>query len=250
MNINEEKRNQWQALKGMGFKAHWDYFWDYYKIHVIVGVIALATIISLVHDITSQKPYALSATFVNTASMEEPDTLIAGFAEYEGIDTTKFNISIDASSTIDMQNPDQYTIANSERIYAMIAAKDLDLIMADETIFDNYSKNEMFVDLREYFTESELNALGDLVFYVDPAQYHSNQPYSELENDALNPESSKKEDLPVSDPSELIPVGIILKDNPHLTAISYYPGQAPIIGLATASERSETAADFIRYLLK
>ena len=66
MNINEEKRSQWQALKGMGFKAHWDYFWDYYKIHVIVAVIVIAVVVSLVKDIVSQKPFALSCAFINT----------------------------------------------------------------------------------------------------------------------------------------------------------------------------------------
>ncbi|WP_029322763.1 hypothetical protein [Butyrivibrio sp. AE3004] len=276
MNINEEKRNQWQALKGMGFKAHWDYFWDYYKVHVIVGIIALATVVSLVRDIASQKPAALSATFVNTASMEEPASIVAGFAEYEGIDTSKYSVSIDASSSINMDNPDQYTIANSEKIYAMIAAHDLDIILADSRIFDNYAKNEMFNDLRDSFSQEELTAFGDSIFCVDPKEYHRNETYpdSSLENqdaadssvlaetsndasDITGSLNNTKKVEPVAgmtlaeaEEKGLIPVGIILKDNPHLTAVSYYPGETPIIGLATASERSDTAADFIRYLLK
>ena len=29
-----EIREQRKKLKGQGFKAHWDYFWEYYKIHL------------------------------------------------------------------------------------------------------------------------------------------------------------------------------------------------------------------------
>lgn len=248
MNINEEKRNQWQALKGMGFKAHWDYFWDYYKIHVIVGIIVIAVTISLVKDIVSQKPFALSCTFVNTASMNEPTALTDGFAEYEHIDTSKYTVSIDASSTIDMDNPDQYTVANAERIYAMIAARDLDIIMADEKIFRNYVGNEMYQDLSEFFTAEEIASLGDKIVYVDkdslvkeeaPAEDISATPKTATL--ITNPDESEK--------SNLIPIGIKLENNHHLNELEYYPGEAAYIGIVTATERTDTAADFIRYLL-
>ena len=215
MNINEEKRSQWQALKGMGFKAHWDYFWDYYKIHVIVAVIVIAVVVSLVKDIVSQKPFALSCAFINTASMNEPVTIKDGFAAYEKIDTSKYTVSIDASSTIDLNNPDQYSIANSERIYAMITARDLDIIMADEAIFKNYVDNEIFQDLSQFFSKEELDALGDKVFYEGST-----------------------------------PVGIILENNTHLNSLDYYPGEPAYIGVVTASQRTDVASDFIRYMLQ
>ena len=243
MNINEEKRHQWQALKGMGFKAHWDYFWDYYKVHVIVAVVLIFGIVTLVRDIVNQKPDAVNVSIINAAGISDASSLQAGFAEYENIDTTKYNVAIDSTSAINLKNPDSYTIAHSERIYSMIAAHDLDVIMADTDVFDNYAKNEMFIDLREYFSEEELNALGDNIFYVDTADYHSNEDPFEEEND-----SSKEDGAEVV--HELIPVGIILKDNAHLKSLEYYQYSTPVAGLAVASERSETGADFIRYLLK
>ncbi|WP_408070353.1 hypothetical protein [Butyrivibrio sp. JL13D10] len=250
MNINEEKRNQWQALKGMGFKAHWDYFWDYYKIHVIVGIIVIVAAVSMIKDIVSQKPFALSCTFINTASMNEADSLTNEFAQYEGIDTSKYVVSIDASSTINMENPDQFTVANSERIYAMIAARDLDIIMADEAIFKNYVGNEMYQDLSGYFTADELAAFGDKVVYVDPESLVRDDDMASLDAEAAavprtadiieNPSESEK--------AKLMPIGIKLENNSHLTALEYYPGEPAYIGIVTATERADTAADFIRYL--
>ena len=262
MNINEEKRHQWQALKGMGFKAHWDYFWDYYKVHVIVAVILIVGIFSLVKDIVNQKPDAINVSIVNAAGISDASLLQTGFAEYEKIDTTKYNVAIDSTSAINLKNPDSYTIANSERIYSMIAAHDLDVIMADEDVFDNYSKNEMFIDLREYFSEEELNELGDKIFYVDTADYHSNDDYFEegASGDAQsedagseNGSDSASGDTQNSDANvdhELIPVGVILKDNHYLNELEYYQQTTPVVGLAVSSERSAVGADFIRYLLK
>ena len=244
MNINEEKRHQWQALKGMGFKAHWDYFWDYYKVHVIVAVVLIIGIVSLVKDIVNQKPDAVSVTIINAAGISDASSLKAGFAEYENIDTTKYNVAIDSTSAINLQNPDSYTIANSERIYSMIAAHDLDVIMADTDVFENYSKNEMFIDLSEYFSEEELSALGDNIFYVDTADYNSGDDYLEEGSDSKKDENDDADVV-----HELIPVGIILKDNPHLKSLEYYQYSTPVVGLAVASERSATGADFIRYLL-
>ena len=56
MAVRDEIREQRQKLKGQGFKAHWDYFWEYYKIHTIVAVCALIFIITIVRDITGKKP--------------------------------------------------------------------------------------------------------------------------------------------------------------------------------------------------
>lgn len=250
MNINEEKHNQWQALKGMGFKAHWDYFWDYYKIHVIVAIIAIIAIVSMAKDIIGQKPYALSCTFINTASMQESGTLKADFEEYAKIDTSKYVVSIDASSTIDLNNPDQYTIANSERIYAMIAARDLDIIMADEAIFNNYIGNEIFQDLRLFFTEDELAALGDKVIYADPATFEKKDDAESMDVETTAPATNNIIENPdESEKANLIPVGIKLENNAHLDELEYYPGEPAYIGIVTASERTDMAKDFINFLL-
>ncbi|SEK62004.1 hypothetical protein SAMN04487770_10298 [Butyrivibrio sp. ob235] len=241
MNINEEKRHQWQALKGMGFKAHWDYFWDYYKIHVIVALIVIIGIASFAKEILTRKPDAISVTIVNAANTQDATLLHDEFAEYEKIDTSQYNVLIDSSSVINIENPDSYTVANSERLYAMIAAHDLDVLMADKDVFDNYAKSELFLDLRECFSEEELKSFGDAVYYFDTADYNSNGEYDMDTGEYVKNENVK---------SELIPVGIVLNDNPHLTAMGFYPGVSPIVGLAVSSERTDVGADFIRFLMQ
>ena len=60
MAVRDEIREQRQKLKGQGFKAHCEYFWEYYKIHTIVAVVAIILLVTFIRDIANRKPYALS----------------------------------------------------------------------------------------------------------------------------------------------------------------------------------------------
>ncbi len=256
MNINEEKRNQWQALKGMGFKAHWDYFWDYYKIHVIVVVFGVVMLGMLIHDIADNKPYALNAIFVNANSLVGADSLVEGFTEYENINTEETAVFIDTNTTLS-SGTGGMDVSAMEKIYAMIAAKELDTFLADAETFEGYAHNEMYLDLRDYFTADELSALGDKVFYVDHAEIvreqeekqqklESGELYSEEETESTPYTFERKDPSQMEDP---VPYGIILENNELLNQCECYPGTIPIAGISASTERGETSADFIRYLL-
>lgn len=255
MNINEEKRNQWQALKGMGFKAHWDYFWDYYKVHVLVAVIGIAFVVMLIKDITNNLPFAVNAIFINANSMQTTEALEAEFAEHEGIDTKEADVSIDVTTTLSLTAYDSMNVTTGQKIYAMIAANDLDLMMADSEVFENYAKNEVFEDLRNYLSEDELSSLGDKVFYVDQVQIDKlrEEKDSATLDDVVAEETAPAEYVfERKDPSEMeqpVPVGIIMEGNKTLTDLECYYGTTPIAGIVTGTQRGETAADLIRFLL-
>lgn len=221
MNINEEKRSQWQALKGMGFKAYWDYFWDYYKIHVIVGVCLIVFFSMLIRDITNNKPYALNAVFINANTMNDMEDMENAFAEKEGIDTSETQVFIDAATTISLTGTDQYSIPSMEKIYAQVAANELDVMLADKAVFDNYANNGMYDDLGKFFSKEELDALGERVIYATPEGF-----------------------------DEEIPVGIVMEDNSLLASSECYALETPIAGVVISSNHQDTAADFIRYLLE
>ncbi len=256
MNINEEKRSQWQALKGMGFKAYWDYFWDYYKIHVIVVVFAIVFIVMLIHDITSNIPYALNGIFINANSLNSPDSIEAEFAEREGINTEEAEVFLDVSTTLSATSTTQNDISSTEKLYAMIAANELDVCLADPQVFDRLASNDVYIDLREYFTEDELNALGDKVYYIDYAEIEaknnadvdfSDEALQKQMEEAANYTFERRDPAGMEDP---LPVGIILEDNSLLSDNEFYPGVTPLAGIVISSERGEVAADFIRYLLE
>ncbi len=256
MNINEEKRNQWQALKGMGFKAHWEYFWDYYKIHVIVAVLAIVFVVTLVKDIRSNKPYALNAIFINSNSMSAADDIATGFAEARGINTEEELVYIDPAVALTSTGLTQNDIAQVEKIYAMIAAKELDVCVTAPDIFRSYSENEMFLDLREAMSDEEIAKYGDRIMYVDNAEVQRLQ--EERQNHLDAGETDVTSDTPSekvinTDPSGMadpMPIGVVLTGSTLLNDGGYFPGETPIAGIVISSEHEDNAAAFIEYLLK
>ena len=255
MEINEEKRNQWQALKGMGFKAHWDYFWDYYKIHVIVAVFIIVFVVMLIKDIASNKPYALNAMFINANTMEYGDTIEAAFAEKEGINTEDNEVFIDLNTTLSVNGTTSQDMTTTEKIYAMIGAKELDAMLADPQVFEQLASNEVFLDLRDYFSDEELASLGDKVYYIDYAEIEeARNAAPDFSEEAMRKaaEEAANYSFERRDPSEMttpVPVGIILTDSKVLSDNSLYLGSTPISGIVGGTERGETGADLIRYLL-
>jgi hypothetical protein len=257
MNINEEKRHQWQALKGMGFKAHLEYFWDYYKIHTFVAIFAVVMLVMLVRDISSNKPYALNAMFINAASFIGSDTLEAEFAEAQGINTDEEEVYIDTTTSLSADGAGgQMDYTTMERIYAMIAARELDVFAADPQLFEKYTQSEMFIDLREVYSEDELAAFGDKVYYMDYTEVlkAKEEAAKALESGEMVAEEEEGNyEFVRRNPSEMdqpVPVGIILADNQKLTDNECYIGVTPIAGIVASTDHPEISKAFIDFLLK
>ena len=267
MAVRDEIREQRKKLKGQGFKAHLEYFWEYYKIHTIVALVAIIFVVTLIRDISNNKPYAMYALFVNNQGAATQETLQTGFAEYAGIDTEAEAVLIDTSSNYLSSSLDNTSVATSEKIMALLAAKELDAMVADEQVLYHYATQETFMDLREVFTEEELKALDEqgLIMYVDQGyidylasdeytdyvttrKYDKNNKYAVM---AANYEETFEDIIP--DKSEIdnpIPLGVIVTDSTVLKECGAYDGETAIAGIAINTLRPERARQFLEYLMK
>ncbi len=265
MAVRDEIREQRQKLKGQGFKAHWDYFWEYYKIHTIVAVFALIFIITIVRDITNKKPYALEAIFINSAGLDTQTTIQDGFMEYAGIDSAKESCMVDTSANFQISNLDTTAVATSEKIFAMTSAKSLDIIVADRNSFAHFGGQGSYMDLREVFSDEELAALEDRLFYVDEGyiEYLASSEYTEYITTGVYDKSNKYAvqaaeynetfvfpDIPVSEMDNPIPMGIYLTDSKVIAETGTYPDEAPLAAIICNTQRLDNAIKFVEYLLQ
>ncbi len=261
--VNDEIREQRQKLKGQGFKAHLEYFWDYYKIHTIVAVIVIIFIVTLVRDILNNKPYALNVLMVNSQGMETQNYLQDGFVEYAGIDTSTEAVLVDTSSNVFTSSLDSTTIATSEKIMALIAASELDVFVSDPSVAYHYASQDTFMDLRDVMTAEELNKYSDRLFYVDGAyvEYLASEEYSNYittgkfdENNkyaVLADEYNRDFEYGEMDPSTMddpIPVGIKFNDSKVLDECGAYPEKNAIAAIVVNSKRTDNAKAFMEYL--
>ena len=267
MSVREEIKEQQKKLKGQGFKAKAEYFWEYYKIHTIVVICVAILLGALIHDISSNKPYGFYAVFLNSGSTSAQDYLEAGFAPVSGIDTEKYSCFIDTSESYNLEVISETTIATSQKIMANIAGGDLDILAADSDIFTYYANQQVFIDLRTILSDEQLSKYQDKLVYVDQAylDYLDSEEYqtyvSTGEFDSSNKYAviadnyNKNFVFPPSDPAQMespVPVGIRLDSSQALSASGAYvmTGTTPVAGVVINSSRQDLGVSFIEYLLE
>ena len=264
MSVHEEIREQQKKLKGQGFKAHLEYFWEYYKIHTLVAICVVIFLAMLIHDVRASKPYGFYAAAINSGASMAQDTLEKEFVEYSGIDTTNYDCFIDMSSTYNLHLIDDVTIATSQKIMANIAASELDVMLADSELFTHYANQETFLDLRTILSQEELSALSDRLVYVDQGYldflnseeyqtYVSTGEFDENNEYAVMADKYNKDFImPTTDASKMqtpIPVGITVADSAVLSNVGAYAGSTPVAGVIINSKRTDLAITFLHYLL-
>ena len=265
MSVRDEIKEQQKKLKGQGFKAHLEYFWEYYKIHTIVAIIVLIFVGITIRDIANNKPYALYTMFINNRGLETQETLQKGFTEYAQIDTANYSVIVDTSSNFMSSIVDTTSITTSEKIMAMLAAHDLDVLVGDEATIGRYASQDTFIDLRELYSADELAAMSDKIFYVDQGyidylasdeysayitsgQYDNNNKYAVMA--AQYDEDFIYQHVDKEDMDDPVPIGFILDNSAALKSCEAYPDEAPIAGIAVNTQRIDVAKKFIEYLMQ
>lgn len=151
-------------------------YWYYYKIHTFAAIFLIVVIIVSITSAIGNKKSVLNVDLVgNTINDTEMAKLQDNFTSVLVKDPKKtVNISFlqyDNSPKADMQ----MNSAVISKIMASTASNDLDIIILDKDLFDNYVKQGMFQRI------DEINELGDLsqdnIKYVDGKKNDDKEEY-------------------------------------------------------------------------
>ena len=171
MAVMDEFREEREALKNGTPKEKLQYFWYYYKWHVIIALVVIIMIVSFVQqlrDRTDPAFYAvmLNASLLDQTTSEQPE-FVTDFAGKEGIDLNTSDITFDTSIRIVEDSMDETSITSSQKLMVYVAANELDCMITDFTSFQKYANSSMFYDLRDVLTEEQVQALEPYFYYVD-----------------------------------------------------------------------------------
>lgn len=174
MALQDEIKQEHKKVKDMTIKGKLKYFWDYYKIHTIVGIIVAFGLVIFVRDIIrGNRPVYLDAIMINTIlDYNDPNTIGDDFAEYANVDLDVYNLSIDSSASMALEGGDQMSMATAQKIMALFQAKSLDVLVAPEEIIDFYSSEDVFGDMNNYLSSDKIKLLKDNGF---PIYYSKNE---------------------------------------------------------------------------
>lgn len=283
MAVWDDIKKQHKKVRKKGFKAMMAYFWDYYKIHTFVILFVGIFAFYLIRDMASNLPYGFYAMMINSTLHPDSDVISEDFAQYAGIDTQSYDVLIDTNVTLSTGEYNTYDVSTQERIMAITAAGDLDVMVADQSVFEQYARNDYMTDLRTLMSEEELAKYEGYIYYVDKAivdalldgTYESSSDASTNESsddtsdtaasDATVSDQEISYMLGISSPSSIvtednfvlpdpdtmedpIPVGIVLTDSAFMQSTQTFAGTVPVFGIIGNSSHTEEALKFLEYM--
>lgn len=264
---DEIREEQKKALSTMTPKEKFAYFWDYYKIHVFAAVVLIAVVISFVRQYMNNKDSALYAVLLNaglTDSNSELSTVLAEeFQEYAQIDPEQYEVSIDTTISLSESVNAQYTIANQQKLFAMMQVGDVSAIVADTEHFESYAQHEYFYDMKSLLSVEELEKYGSYFYYTDAASFDSEDGTSSPNENAMkNPAELTVNHRDPSAMEQPIAVGIIMTENNKIADAGYYayleeagityqgnPSEA-VLGIPVTNKEPELAIRFLEYIFE
>ena len=257
--VIDEIRQQQMKTKEMSAKGKLEYFWDYYKVHTIVAILVIFFAAMFIRDIVTAKDYNFYSILFNARQLSG-DSLESAFSEYAGLDTENYECYIDASTGLSLTSFTEYDMATVQKLMATIQIGDLDTVVFNSELFNNYAGNEMFLDLRTILSEEELNAWKDYLYYIDYVEVAAEREDVDVEEapaekDAADDETRQQEILEETNRhrspegmAEPVPVGIFMEASPFAEKSGAYSDLVPVFGFVSTSKRTETGKQFLEFL--
>lgn len=162
--IRQEVRQERKKLKDMSFRDKLWYIWEYYKLHmlVVLGVVLLISVVaSSIYSSTFETVF-YCAVINNPAGLDDVSSapLDEGFREYMGFGE-KDRIYMENMYVSYGGTASEYEYASMAKLSALIAARELDVIISDQEIFDRHSHMDGYVDLDTLVPEDLAGQLQD-----------------------------------------------------------------------------------------
>ncbi len=165
--VFDEIRAQHKKMKGKSLKEKAAYFWEYYRVATIVAILVIAFAANLIYTIVTAKDSAFHGVLINGYTDIDATSFMEGFESFAQIDTNKYSTSLETNFTLQQDSTDQYTMANIQKFAAMVAAKELDVVIIDPDTFATYADGGYFYNLNDLLSDEMLNEYEDRLIYYD-----------------------------------------------------------------------------------
>lgn len=251
MPLMDEFKEEREALKNADFKTKLKYFWDYYKLHTIIGTCIVIFVVTMTYSVVTTKDYAFFAAMVNSTAVVPED--IAAFKEdymaYAQIDPDEYEVQMDNTLMYKKTPTSELEVNASQRLMIYTSAGQLDAMVCGSDSFPHQASQGIFYDLREILTEEQLAKYEPYFCYVDQAIIDArNEIPTTGELDEIYPEAGdprKPEEM-----ENPIPVALFVTDCKKLTDTYYFEGDYIAVGVVANTTRLENAVKFIDFLFE
>ena len=157
-------------LKPMSFSQKVDHLWTYYKEWLFVAFLLLVSVCAMITSIkNTSKDVMLNGMLVNISiSQQGVDYLGVEYLDAMGGDPDKQKVELDYTNFESLADPtnaeDNYS--KSMLLTARVTGGMLDYAIMDKLGLEFYLTQDVFRDLREFFTPAELAELEPYLIYA------------------------------------------------------------------------------------
>lgn len=250
MAVMDEFREEREALKHGTPRQKFTYFMDYYKWYVVIAVLVVVIGSYTAYEIATRQDTALYTTLLNTLEADASE-YNAGFAEYIGLDTKKFQLLFDSNIWIEYNSMDQTTIANSQKLMAHLAGGELDIMITDADSITNYAYQDNFLTMEELLTPEQYERYQPYFYYIDTKTMEEwNAFLSDPDNLMLDisydfPDPRKPEEM-----ESPVAMGIFLDECGKLKECYHFRSDDVVFSVFGNTSRKETALQYLEYLMQ
>ena len=246
MKAKTAKKGSWKernkkAFKEMTLKQKIAYIAEYYRLPLFTAcVVLIVAITSVIHAVTKKQPVVYLA-YTNAAVGDDLDQkLTSGFLDYIEADQKKFDVlvyrGLYLEEDADAENH-RYVYASKMKIMGAISAKQMDLMLMNDSALAELSASGLLMDL---------TAIKD----TDPELYGKLEPYIQ-KNMVIIEDNAIEYKLNEADTYEAV-----TEDIPNSVNVTSFPvfREAGLdgtlqIGIIANSPRIEADLKYLAYLL-
>ncbi len=244
MAVMDEFKEERERMKTQPFKKRLEYFWEYNKLNVIICAVVFCSVCSIGYTILTKKDSALMIALIDCYTNEaETENYKQHLMELMEIDESKEDILLDTSFYLTAADtPDA---SSAEVLGLRIMARELDVLLAGEDVFNRYVQNGIFKDMREILSPEQLEYYEDSFYYVDQAVIDAEEIYNiDFTENAFVDNTNHRSPEGMKEP---IPVGIYATGTEEFQGIYYFLGgsQEVVFGLPFYTEHTDNALIFL-----
>ncbi len=164
-------KTQRELLKPMTPGERFDHIWTYFKFHILVIVFAVAIAVTWIVSVVTPDPEVLLAGVMANVDVTLEGQAYMTDAYYERIGGGKNQkVMLNGIYFGDVYgsfNQYDYNYNTATTILSSIAIQELDYLLMNDDALRFYMSQEILLDLRECFTEEELESLKDKLVYLE-----------------------------------------------------------------------------------
>lgn len=141
-----------------------DYFWEYYKAHIVVGIFAISIIGSMIHSsITHRDNFVAIAFLENSVHYLTLDHIERAITDVLISDSNR-EIARAMIFPLDSVDPSIRRM-QMQRFSTLFTVGELDILITNSSDFNDLITQNAFLRLDEILSQDELDMLSDYIFY-------------------------------------------------------------------------------------